>query len=130
MVSTIRAQKIADRIFRELSTLLIQEVSDPRLNTVSVTRVSVDRELAYANIYVSSYEGKDVSKQIIDGLTHARGYLRRELSQRIYLRSFPQIRFYWDPNPERADRIEKLLDSISGGKATEPDGEEGTHLDG
>ncbi len=130
MVSTIRAQKIADRIFRELSTLLIHEVSDPRLSTVSVTNVSVDRELAYANIYISSYEGSDASNQIMDGLAHARGYLRRELSQRILLRSFPQIRFYWDPNPERADRIDKLLDSISEGKHSNPDEEEGTHLDG
>ena len=130
MVSKIRAQKISDRIYRELSTLLIHEVSDPRLSTVSVTNVSVDRELTYANIYVSSIEGSEVSNEIINGLTHARGYLRRELSQRILLRSFPQLRFYWDPNPERADRIDKLLDSISDGKLSEPEEEVGTHLDG
>ena len=68
MVSKIRAQRIADRIFQELSTLLIMEVSDPRLEGVSVTHVSVDRELAYANIYVSSLEGSEASAEILDGL--------------------------------------------------------------
>ena len=58
MVSKLRAQRIADRIFEELSTLLIMEVSDPRLNRVSITHVKLDRELSYANIYVSSLEEK------------------------------------------------------------------------
>jgi ribosome-binding factor A len=119
MVSEIRAHKIADKIFRELSLLLIQEVSDPRLNNISITKVSVDRELAFASIYVSSYKGREASKAILEGLNHARGYLRRELSQRIQLRFFPRLRFYWDPIPEQADRIDMLLDSISEGKATE-----------
>ena len=130
MVSTIRAKKIADRIYREFSTLLIHEVSDPRLSGVSITKVSVDRELAYANIYISSYKGQESSTEILEGLTHARGYFRRELSQRINLRSFPRLRFYWDPNPERADRIDKLLDSISDGIPSPHEDDEETNLDG
>ena len=112
MASKMRAQRIADRIFEELSTLLIMEVADPRLETTSITEVRVDRELAFANIYVSSIEGSEASKEILDGLRHASGYLRSELSHRIQLRYFPQLRFYWDPNPEKADRIDKLLASL------------------
>jgi ribosome-binding factor A len=112
MVSKIRAERIADGVFRELSTLLIMEVSDPRIETASITDVVVDRELAYAKIYVSSIIGSEAAPMILEGLNHARGYLRRELSRRIPLRSFPQLRFYWDSNPERADHIEKLLNSL------------------
>ncbi len=129
MVSRMRAERIADGIFRELSTLLIMEVSDPRLETVSITDVSVDRELAYANIYVSSLEGSEAASRILDGLSHARGYLRRELTQRIPLRSFPQLRFYWDPNPERADQIDRLLNSIPDESHINSD-EEDPHLNG
>lgn len=130
MVSEIRAHKIADKIFRELSTLLIQEVSDPRLDNISITKVSVDRELAFASIYVSSYKGKDASEEILKGLDHARGYLRRELSQRIRLRFFPRLRFYWDPIPEQADRIDMLLDSISEGKPIEKNDDEDINPNG
>jgi ribosome-binding factor A len=45
-------------------------------------------------------------------LESASGFLRRQLSDRIELRSFPRLRFHWDPTPERADRIEQLLDKI------------------
>lgn len=112
MVSKLRSQRIAERIFEELSTLLIMEVADPRLETVSITHVTVDRELAYAKIYVSSFEGRVASENILEGLNHARGFLRKQLSHLIPLRSFPQLRFYWDPIPERADHIDKLLDSL------------------
>ena len=112
MVSKLRSQRIADRIFEELSTILILEVSDPRLSSVSITDVRVDRELSYANIYVSSLEGHEVADEILSGLQHAGGFLRRSLAQRIQLRSFPRLRFYWDPIPERADRIDQILDTL------------------
>ena len=114
MVSKVRSQRIAERIFEELSTLLIVEVADPRLTNVSITHVSVDRELAYAKIFVSSIEGSKASSDILEGLNHAKGFLRRKLAQLIPLRSFPQLRFYWDPIPERADHIDRLLDNLPG----------------
>ncbi len=112
MVSKMRAQRIADRIFEELSIILLMEVSDPRIENASITDVTVDRELAFANIYVSSIEGSHVAPIILEGLNHAKGFLRRSLAQRIQLRSFPQLRFYWDPSPERADRIDKILSEL------------------
>ncbi len=119
MVSKMRAQRIADRIFEELSTLLVMEVADPRLAHVSITDVKVDRELAFANIYVSSIEGSEAAPQILEGLQHASGFLRRELAHRIQLRVFPRLRFYWDPSPERADRIDRLLASLPETEAPE-----------
>ena len=112
MVSKLRAQRIADRIREELSEMLIYEIADPRLSGISVTDVSVDRELAYASIYVSALEGSTRAEEILDALDHARGFLRRELSHRIELRSFPQLRFNWDPTFERAERIEQLIASL------------------
>ncbi len=112
MVSKTRVQKIEDRIFEELSTILLMEVSDPRLSTVSITKVKVDRELAFANIYVSSLEGSESAEEIIEGLKHAGGYLRRELAHRIDIKHTPRLRFYWDPSPEHAERIEQLIASL------------------
>lgn len=112
MVSKIRLQRINDRIREELSEMLLQEVSDPRLNGVSITEVSVDRELAYAEVYFSSLEGSERAKEIQTGLEHAQGYLRRELSRRIELRTFPRLRFRFDPTFERAEHIERLIASL------------------
>ncbi len=112
MVSKLRAQRIADRIRQELSVLLLYDISDPRLVGVTVTDVTVDREMAFASIYVSALEGSQRAEEILEGLEHAQGFIRRELAQKIDLRSFPNLRFHWDPTSERADHIEKLLASL------------------
>lgn len=109
MPSGIRIKRIEDRVQQELSELLIREVSDPRLKNIFVTSVKVDRELAFAEIYVSAVEGASRSAEVLAGLVSASGFLRRTLSARVELRSFPKLRFHWDPTPENADHIEKLL---------------------
>jgi ribosome-binding factor A len=79
---------------------------------VTITKVRVDRELTYANIYVSSLEGSEHAEEIIQGLKHAGGFLRSQLAKRIEIRHTPRLRFYWDPSPEHADRIDKLIASL------------------
>jgi ribosome-binding factor A len=109
MVSKTRTERIADRIREELSAILLQGVADPRLDGVSVTDVTVDRELAFAEVFVSALEGEARSEDILEGLLHAQGFLRHELTQRIELRVFPRLRFKWDSTFERAERIERLF---------------------
>jgi ribosome-binding factor A len=109
MPTKIRLQRIADRIRNELAEMLVREVQDPRLGGISITDVKVDRELAYADVYVSAVEGRERSKEVLDGLHSAAGFLRHALAGRVDLRVFPRLRFHWDPTPERADHIERIL---------------------
>ena len=119
MPSEIRLKKISDRIRQDFSEMLVMEISDPRLSGVSVTDVRVDREFAYANIYVSAVEGQERADEILEGLERAKGYIRSQLASKIQLRVFPKLRFHWDPTPERADHIEKLLKSIHDNESVE-----------
>ncbi len=109
MPSGIRIKRIEDRIQQELAELLIREINDPRLKDIFVTDVKVDRELAFANVYVSAIEGATRSADVLAGLHSASGFLRRILSAKVELRAFPKLKFHWDPTPENADHIEKLL---------------------
>ena len=109
MPSGIRLQRIADRIRQELSEMLIREISDPRLQQIYVTDVKIDKELTYADVFVSAVEGVERSADVLAGLESASGFLRRTLSSRVKLRAFPRLRFHWDVTPENADRIEKIL---------------------
>lgn len=112
MPSKQRLDRIADRIREDLSELIIMRMNDPRLSGVSITGVKVDRELAYAEIFVSAIEGQERAREIMEGLEHASGFLRHALAQTIDLRTFPRLRFHWDPTPERADRIERVLATL------------------
>jgi len=109
MPSGTRLQRIADRIRQDLSEMLIREISDPRLKQIYVTDVKVDKELAYADIFVSAVEGVSRSADVLAGLESASGFIRRNLASRVELRAFPRLRFHWDMTPENADHIEKVL---------------------
>ncbi len=89
--------------------MLIREINDPRLKQIYVTDVKVDRELAYADVYVSAIEGVSRSADVLAGLESASGFIKRYLASRVELRTFPRLRFHWDMTPENADHIERIL---------------------
>jgi ribosome-binding factor A len=107
----------------ELSEILLQEVADPRLVGISITDVTVDRELTYADIYYSSLEGSERAKEILDGLEHAQGFLRKALADRVELRVFPKLRFHYDPTFERAERMERLFETLHESDQTRSSGQ-------
>jgi ribosome-binding factor A len=107
--SETRARRVADRINRELAILLQRKVADPRLAGLTVTGVDVDRELAYATIYVVA---QDDEQDVLTALASARGFLRKQLASSIPMRSFPQLRFRWDYSPDRGARVDELLDRL------------------
>jgi len=112
MPTGIRLKRIQDQIQRVLTEILETRVNDPRVDGVFITDVEVDRELDYANIFVSSLAGEAQAEDILQGLSKASGFIRYSLSQEVDLRVMPKLRFYWDQTPEKADRIESLLSEI------------------
>jgi len=116
MPTQAQLERIADRIREEFSGMLLRDLSDPRLKLVSVTDVRLDRDLSYADVFVSALEGMTRSREVLQALESASGFIRRELTRRVDLRSVPRLRFHWDPTPENADRIERTLASIRSNK--------------
>ncbi len=115
MPSEVRLRRIAERLRLELADLLERELSDPRLQMLSVTDVTVDRELSTANVWVSAILNEAGQKAALQALKGASGFLRRELARRVELRTMPQLKFHWDVSPERGDKISQLLDSLEEG---------------
>jgi ribosome-binding factor A len=76
---------------------------------VTVTEVNVDKELAFASIYVTATDAEDRIEEILATLKGASSFFRRELAHKIPLRNFPQLRFHWDASQERGARIDELL---------------------
>ncbi len=109
---SIKQDRMAERIQQVLSQLLMREVSDPRLQSITVTDVKVDPEIMFARVYVNALGDEDRRDEVMTGLERANGFLRRELAKRIRMRSAPELRFIWDEALEKADRVERLLDSL------------------
>ena len=109
---TVKQERMAERIREILSSLLLLEVTDPALHGVTVTEVTLDQELEYANVYVNALGDEDRRAEVMAGLKRATGFLRHEVGQRIRLRRTPALVFHWDITLSRGEAIERALDKL------------------
>jgi ribosome-binding factor A len=107
-----RQERVSERIHHELSDLLQNRISDPRLVYVTVTEVEVTADLKQATVYVSALGDGQARREALQGLEHASRYIRRELAQRLQMRFAPEVRFSLDETWERGERIDRLLDKL------------------
>ena len=91
-----RSERVSDAVQRELAALIRQHVRDPRVGMLSVTDVTVTRDLAIAKVYVAfvGERSSDQIKQGLEALNGASGYLRKLLSASIALRATPKLSFF------------------------------------
>jgi ribosome-binding factor A len=112
-MSKIRQERTAEQIHMILSDLLNREVSDPRLQDLTVTRVDVDRELQVANVYLNALGDESREAEVMKALDKAGGFLRYELAQRMSVRTVPELRFHWDPTLAYADEVDQILKELA-----------------
>ena len=112
MASNNRTRRIAEEIRKIVSTMLINGIKDPRINSlVSVTDVEVTSDLSYAYIYVSILGGDEEST--LDGLKSACGYIRREVGKNIKIRHTPEIIFKIDDSLLKGMYMDELIKKVN-----------------
>jgi len=117
MVSSIpqikRAQK-ESLIFREISQLFMQAgIDDPKLQTVTINRVSLSPDKGHATVFFYTPEGEDTFNSImLPILTQYKPSLRKALAGRIRSRYTPELVFAYDKQLEKQIKIETLLEQI------------------
>lgn len=121
-----RANRLAEEMKKEVSQILREEIKDPRVGFVSVTRVEVSSDLRYAKVLISVLGSQEERQEVARALKRAGGFIRSELARRIRLRFTPELTFKIDDSIEHGVRIANILDQVknadlkSGGM---PDGE-------
>lgn len=113
-MANYRGGRINEEVKREISTIIRNEIKDPRLTAmVSVTDVKVTKDLRYAKVFVSIFGKDDDEKNnTFIALKNASGYIRREIGQRINLRYNPQIIFELDDSINYGMHIEELIQKV------------------
>jgi len=112
-----RTERIGEQIRAELAQLLREEVTDPRIGIVTLTRVDVAPDLSNARIYWSAFEGApgpDLEERA-RGLASAASFLRKRLSALLQTRRVPELRFEHDPSLAGGAHTLSLLAELSHG---------------
>jgi len=106
-----RAQRAGRLIQEEISKIIQRELKDPRIGLVTVTGVDVTDDLRCAKVFITVLKEEEKAPTL-EGLEHAKGFIRREIGQRIKLKFTPEIEFRFDESAERGARIEEVLKKI------------------
>ncbi|MCX6113456.1 MAG: 30S ribosome-binding factor RbfA [Proteobacteria bacterium] len=109
--SYARSTRIADLIKEEVATIFLNEVSDPRVKHITITDVRLGDDLKLAKIYYVSSE-KHEDKTTVEGLSKAKGFIRREIAKRVKMRRVPDIEFHYDDVFEQGLKMENILRDI------------------
>lgn len=117
-----RLERLSEEIKREVSSIIVKDVKDPRLGMISITDVEVSRDLSWAKVYYSQLGDEDERAETLTGLNKAKGFVRSELAKRLRVRHTPEIIFQFDPSLEQGAKMDALLRTLQS-----PKGDEGGH---
>ncbi len=134
MADSVRIRRVAEQIRGELSQILRDEVRDPRLRLVTITRVKLASDLGAATIFYSPL-GEDPSDaraaELNAAMVAVTGFVRRSLSKRVKLRHTPSLRFILDDSIAEGSQTLSLIrsldiqDAVSDAEANEAESSEG-----
>lgn len=123
-----RTQRLNAQIQQELAYLIRDNLKDPRIGDVTVTRVSVSPDLHWATVSISSFGSDEMLSVAVAALQKAAPRLRHILGSQLHLRYIPRLQFVPDNALREGDRIAGLIRSVSTREAMSQTDDE--HIDG
>ncbi len=106
-----RLSRLGEQIREEISKLILsQKVKDPRVSTfLTINRVEVVADLAYAKVYVSSFLPESQIVKGVSGLNSAAGFIQSSIAKKLTIRKFPKLTFIADNSiKEGFEMVNKL----------------------
>ena len=112
MKSYKRSVRIAELLKIKICEILSRKVNDPRLSSISITRVNLSDDLRHAKIYFSLLGSEEDEKKSIEGLQKATKYIKSIIGQELGLRYVPELRFEFDEYYRESVKVLDLLGKI------------------
>ena len=91
-----RSQRVSDSIKKEVASIFLFKVNDPRLRNITITNVVLSDDLSNAKIFYSTINSKDDETSVKKALDKSKGFIRTMLGKSLSLKKIPTISFFND----------------------------------
>jgi ribosome-binding factor A len=108
-----RQEKVCQALKKEISSIIHDELKDPRIGFITITAVELTADLRYAKVFFSVLGKEEELKNTKEALDSAIGYIRRLVAQRVKLRFVPELIFKEDHSSEYSIKIQEVLEEIN-----------------
>jgi ribosome-binding factor A len=107
-----RTRKLEIDLQREISFIINSKLKDPRIGFVTVTDVKLSHDYHYLDIFVSIMGEERVKSDSMKGLNQCEGFIKKNLKERLRLRTIPDIKFIYDKSIEHGLKITSILENL------------------
>ncbi len=123
-MDALRISRVASLMKDELSLIINRELKDPRVPFVTITNVELTRDAKQATVFISivsidqTHTDPDLTKQVLESLREAKGFLRKQLAGVMQLRFMPDLVFKEDKGLENTLRVNEILKQLEAEKGS------------
>ncbi len=110
MKQTPNSRRLNEQAREVVASILIDEISDPRLGLITVTGAEVSPDRSVMIVYISTDPGR--YDEVLEGLESAKGRIRSLVGRAITWRVTPEIRFFIDQSVDSGERITQALKDV------------------
>jgi ribosome-binding factor A len=107
-----RPKRVGDLIREVICEMLLRDLNDPRLESVTITEVEVTADLKLATVFFSAMGNRSREEVALHGLQSATGYIRKKLGKELRLRYVPDLLFKVDQSFEYGSKIDRLIRTL------------------
>ncbi len=109
-----RLQRLGEQMREEIATMLMTgQIKDPRVSGfLSINRVEVAGDLAYAKVYVSSFMDDNSVKLGVKGLQNAAGFIQSSIAKKLSIYKFPKLTFVADFSMKEGYKMVQTLKEL------------------
>jgi len=116
-----RHERVVEALREAISLIIHDEIKDPRLGFVTISKVELAPDKRFAKIFYSVLGNEDARNKTKEALVSSLGFIRRLVGERIDLRYVPELMFSEDRSQEYSSRIEEILNEIKESEVKEKD---------
>ena len=111
-----RSERVKGLMLEVINEIVKNEVKDPRIGFVTITRVELTDNLRSAKVYISPMGTEAEQVNTFKGISSAAPFIRSRLGKKIRLKVVPEISFKWDHGQVESDKISRLLHELDAGE--------------
>lgn len=100
-------RKVDEQAREVIANILLFDVSDPRLQLVTITACKVSFDRAYCDVYFSTEP--DRYPDVLAAFDSSKGHIRSLMAKKLDWKQAPELRFHVDDTIDSAQKLDEYI---------------------
>ena len=112
-MNATRTQRLTTELQQEIAVIIHQELKDPRLGFVTITRLELSKDLRRAKVFFGCLGRAEERVDSQKALDRGRRFIHGLIKKRFRLKIIPELSFHYDASIVGAIEMSQKLDQLN-----------------